>query len=282
MTRTDEFVTVDGTELHYSAWGDPDDPVVVCVHGLSRNGRDFDPLASELADDYRVLCPDMPGRGLSEWADDPDTGYTWPALRDTVLGFCDALDLDEFRYVGTSMGALLGITLASTALDGRVTHLVCNDIGPVLTQADDGVDRIESYLTNPPVCETVTDLEDWYRETYATSNEKTDAQWRRFTLTSMRRRDDGLVTRDYDERIVTPLLRGEDDVSDAEAWRRWESLECPVFVVWGRESDILHEATVEEMLERRPETEVLELDCGHPPGLNVAAQIAPIRRFLAG
>ncbi|WP_435316810.1 alpha/beta fold hydrolase [Haloarchaeobius sp. TZWSO28] len=279
MTRTDQFVTVADTEIHYSAWGDPDDPVVLCVHGLSRNGRDFDPLARELADEYRVICPDMPGRGLSEWADDPDTEYAKAGLRETVLGFCDALDLEEFRYVGTSMGGLLGIPLAAGPLRDRITHLVCNDIGPVLTHSEDGVERIVDYLTNPPVCDTVSELEAWYRETYATANPKTDAQWRRFTLTSMRRRDDGRFTRDYDERIVAPLLRN--DESDAEAWANWESLDCPVFVVWGRESDILHEETVEEMLERRPGMELLELDCGHPPGLNDETQIAPIRDFLA-
>ncbi|WP_439028341.1 alpha/beta fold hydrolase [Haloarchaeobius sp. DT45] len=279
MTRTDHFVTVAGTELHYSAWGDPDDPVVLCIHGLSRNGRDFDPLASELADEYRVVCPDMPGRGLSEWADDPATAYSKAGLRNAVLGFCDELGLEEFRYVGTSMGGLLSIPLAAGPLRDRITHLVLNDVGPVLTDADEGVDRIVEYLTNPPVRDTLSGLERWYRETYATSNPKTDAQWRRFTLTSARRRDDGRFTRDYDTAIVEPLVR--DDTDDETVWDHWESLDCPVFVVWGRESDILTAETVEEMLDRRPETEVLELDCGHPPGLNVDEQTEPIRDFLA-
>ncbi|WP_435361477.1 alpha/beta fold hydrolase [Haloarchaeobius sp. DFWS5] len=279
MTRTDEFVTVADTELHYSAWGDPTNPVVLCVHGLSRNGRDFDALAQSLADDYRVLCPDMPGRGLSEWADDPASEYSQAGLRETVRGFCNELGLDEFRYVGTSMGGLLGIPLAAGPLRKRITHLVCNDVGPVLTGSEEGVERIVEYLTNPPVRDTLTELEAWYRETYATSNPKTDAEWTKFTLTSARRTNDGGFTRDYDPNIVEPLLTGGQ--SNDEAWAKWEALDCPVFVVWGRESDILHAETVEEMSSRRPETEVLELGCGHPPGLNVVEQTDPIRAFLA-
>ena len=97
MSRTDEFVTVDGIEIHYSDWGDPADPTVLCVHGLSRNGRDFDPLARALEDAYHVVCPDVPGRGWSEWADDPEERYSNAALVETLVGFCDALELEIGR-----------------------------------------------------------------------------------------------------------------------------------------------------------------------------------------
>lgn len=280
MARSDAFVAVDGTECHYSDWGDPDDPLVVCVHGLSRNGRDFDPLARRLVGEgYRVVCPDMPGRGLSEWADDPETAYTWDGLTTTLRGVIAELEPTTFRYVGTSMGGVLGMALADGPFSDRISHLVCNDVGPVFTHAEEGLERIVDYLTDPPVVDTLSELEAWYRETYATMNEQTDREWRRFTLTSARRRDDGRFTRDYDERIVEPLLRADRD--DAEAWRIWESLALPTMVLWGRDSDILTEPTVEEMLDRRPETELLALDCGHPPGLNVAEQVDPVVEFLA-
>ena len=280
MSRTDAFVTVDGTEVHYTDWGDADDPLVVCVHGLSRNGRDFDPLARRLVTEgYRVVCPDMPGRGRSEWADDPETEYSWEGLLATLRGFCDTFERDAVRYVGTSMGGLLGMLLANDDDAVELTHFVCNDIGPVFVNAEAGIERIVDYLTDPPAFDTYAELEAWYRETYATMNAQTDAEWRRFTLTSARRRDDGRVTRDYDERIVAALLSSNADPE--EAWGYWESLDLPTFVIWAHESDVLTEPTVEEMLERRPETDLLELDCGHPPGLNVAEQLDPVVEFLA-
>ncbi|MFC6963492.1 alpha/beta fold hydrolase [Halocatena marina] len=105
------FVTVDGTELHYSEWGDETAPPVVCAHGLSRVGRDFDPIARSLSDTYRVLCPDLPGRGLSEWYGDP-AGYSNQAMVELLTEFCDVLDLESIRWIGTSMGGGLGMALA--------------------------------------------------------------------------------------------------------------------------------------------------------------------------
>ncbi|MFC7046722.1 alpha/beta fold hydrolase [Halobacteriaceae archaeon GCM10025711] len=113
MARSDQFVTVDGTELHYSAWGDEDAPPVVCVHGLSRVGRDFDGLAARLEDEYRLVCPDMPGRGLSEWADFPEAEYSPEAMSALLVAFVDELDIDTMRWVGTSMGGMLGMGLAA-------------------------------------------------------------------------------------------------------------------------------------------------------------------------
>lgn len=282
MARTDEFLAVDGTELHYSAWGDPDAPPVVCVHGLSRVGRDFDPLAERLADSYRVLCPDMPGRGLSEWADDPDATYTGAAMGDLLVGFCDALDLDELRWVGTSMGGQLGMGLAAGPLESRITHLVMNDVGPAPAEdegAEEGIERIVEYLTDPPAFDRLTDLEGYYRETYDTFSAMTDAEWRRLTRTSARRTDEGQFAPAYDPRVVEPLLTTEPAVNP---WAAWEAIDAPTLVLKGADSDILADDTFEEMQRRRPEIETLVVDCGHAPALNVDEQVDPLRAFLAG
>jgi pimeloyl-ACP methyl ester carboxylesterase len=210
MARSDEFVTVDGTEIHYSAWGDPADPTVLCVHGLSRNGRDFDPLARELQDDYHVVCPDMPGRGWSEWADDPAERYSNAAMVETLVGFCDALDLGSVRYVGTSMGGGLGMALAGGPFANRIERLVINDMppNPEADSAPEALGRIMEYVPDPPTVETVGELEDYFRELYeGRFSEMTDDEYRRLTMTSARRTDDGRVTTHYDPRI----LAGEDD-----------------------------------------------------------------------
>jgi pimeloyl-ACP methyl ester carboxylesterase len=280
MSRTDEFVTVDGTELHYSAWGDADAPPVVCAHGLSRVGRDFDALARTLAEDYRVLCPDMPGRGLSEWADDPGA-YTASALATRCVGFCDALGLEELRWVGTSMGGQLGMALAAGPLSERVTHLVMNDVGPAPAEDEDaaeGIQRIVDYLSNPPTYETLTGLEGFYRENYDTFSEMSDEEWRTFTVTSARRTDDGQFTPAYDPEVVEPLFTEEPDV---DPWALWEAVDAPTLVYRGVDSDILARETFEEMRERRPGIETERFDCGHAPVLNVPEQTDPIERFLA-
>lgn len=281
MPPTDHFVTVAETEIHYTAWGAVDAPPVVCVHGLSRVGRDFDVIAEHLADEYYVVCPDMPGRGLSQWANDPDVTYTPTAMTDLLVAFCDALEFDEVRWIGTSMGGMLGMGLAAGPMADRITHLVCNDVGPAPAEddsADEGIDRIIEYLSNPPAFDTVTDLEAFYRETYATFSEMTDEEWRAFAVNSARRRDDGSFSPAYDPGVVEPLLTAE---TDGDPWAMWDAIDADLFVLRGERSDILSAATFEEMCERQPDAESLLVDCGHAPSLNVPEQIDPIRAFLA-
>ncbi|MES3517488.1 MAG: alpha/beta hydrolase [Natronomonas sp.] len=273
--RTDRFLDVDGVELHYSEWGNSEAPPVVCLHGLSRVGRDFDPLAAELESDYRVLCPDLPGRGLSEWT---PARYAPTAMIELLVGFCDALELPSLRVVGTSMGGSLGMRLAAGSLSDRIDALVVNDVGPGPEAAsEDGIERILEYLTDPPTYDRFSEMEAHYRRTYATFSEMTDAEWRRLTRTSSRRTDDGRWTPNYDTRIVEPVLRSEPDV---DGWATWDAIEVPTLVIRGTDSDILEEGAFEEMQRRRPAIETLEIDCGHAPALNVEEQIEPIRSLF--
>lgn len=276
MTRRDRFVTVDGIELHYSEWGANTDPLVVCVHGLSRVGRDFDPIAEVLADDYRVFCLDMPGRGLSEWADMPVEDYTGVSMADRCVAFCDHLGLEEVRWIGTSMGGSLGIELAGGGLADRITHLVLNDVGPTPAEdeaADEGVERIIEYLTNPPTFKRLSELESYYRETYAPFSEMTDEEWRRFTTTSYRRNERGEFMPAYDTRVVEPFVTESPPIAQ---WDQWDRIDIPTLVLKGEHSDILADSTFQEMQARRPEIETRTYNCGHAPALNVPDQIHPI------
>jgi len=280
--RTDEFVTVDGIELHYSAWGDPSDPTVVCVHGLSRVGRDFDPLARELNGEYRVLCPDLQGRGLSEWAPEgeAEAWYAGTRLAETLVGLFDEMGIEEARYVGTSMGGQLAVALAAGPLSDRISHLVMNDVGPAPAEDEDaqeGIDRIVGYLTDPPEFDRLTELEAYYRETYSTFSGMTDPEWRVFTVGSARRTADGSFAPAYDPRVVEPLLTEE---VDADPWRAWETIDVPTLVLKGEHSDILADETFERMCETRPGIETRVYDCGHAPSLNVPEQVEPVRELF--
>ncbi len=275
--RRDEFCILDGIEIHYSEWGDVDAPPVVCLHGLSRVGRDFDVLARQLADEYRVLCPDLPGRGLSEWS---PNHYTLAAMSDLITEFYDVLELASTHVVGTSMGGTLGLRLAATELSSRIETLVLNDVGPapVDDAAEGGVQRIIDYLTNPPSFPRFSEMEAYFREAYATFNDQTDAEWTRLTRTSSRRSDTGEFTPNYDSRIVEPGVTAD---PATDPWRHWENLRVPTLVIRGAESDILREATFEKMVDTRPETETLIVDCGHAPALNTDRQIQAIRSLFS-
>lgn len=287
MTRTDRFLTVDGIELHYSAWGDPDDPPIVCAHGLSRVGRDFDALAAALENEYRVVCPDMPGRGWSEWPEDT-AAYSSEAMAERLVGFCDELGFEELRWIGTSMGGGLGITLAGGALADRISHLVVNDVSPDPTgdAEEAALERIVDYVGDPPTVDTVSELESYYRELYeGRFGAMTDEEWTAFTLRSARRTDDGGITRAYDPRILEGLVGdadGEDGGEEGgpDGWARWGGIDAELMVVHGEDSEILPTPVYEEMLERRPDAESLEVDSGHAPMLNTPEQIESIREFL--
>lgn len=279
-TPTHRYVTVDGTEIHYTEWGEPTATPLVCVHGLSRHGRDFDPLAAVLADEYRVLCPDMPGRGESEW--DPDR-YDAASLSSVIVGFFDALELDSAHYLGLSMGGQLGIGVVPGPLSERVESLVLVDVGPDPDDdetADEGVQRIVDYLTDPPAFDALTDLEAYFRDVYDTFSPMTAAEWRRLARTSARRTDDGKFTPNYDPRIVEPLLLADDDGDGPDQWTLFDAIDVPVMTVKGVDSDILSDATFAGMRDRKPEMETLVVDCGHAPALNVPEQTEPIRSFL--
>ncbi|WP_336364798.1 alpha/beta fold hydrolase [Halalkalicoccus salilacus] len=283
MARTDCFLTVDDVELHYSAWGDPDDPPIVCVHGLSRVGRDFDALAAALEDEYHVVCPDMPGRGWSEWPEDT-AAYTNEAMAELLVGFCDTLGFEEVRWVGTSMGGGLGMALAGGSLADRISHLVVNDVSPDPTgdAEEAALERIVNYVGDPPTVDTVTELEAYYRELYeGRFSTMTDEEWTAFTLRSARRTDDGGVTRAYDPRILEGLGGdGDADEGDPDGWTIWDEIDADLMVVHGEDSEILPTPVYEKMLERRPDAESIEVDSGHAPMLNTHEQIKPIREFL--
>src|SRR5690606_4867934 len=186
------YVQAAGFEIHVTEWGDPGKPALVMWHGLARTGRDFDEAAAALSDTYFVICPDTLGRGLSSWAHDFTRDYSYAVFGDTALGILDHYGIGELRWVGTSMGGRIGVTLAAARLRGRISHLVVNDIGPDIPEA--GTGRIASYVGNPPVYDTVAELEQWLRKNYAPFGPNTDAFWRRMADTSVRSNDDGRVT----------------------------------------------------------------------------------------
>ena len=270
------YVTLDGTETHITEWGPSDAPAVVMWHGLARTGRDFDTIAITLADRYRVICPDTPGRGLSQWSTAPEKDYCFAAYAKLAEQLADALGLDSFAWLGTSMGGALGIAAAATTLKGRVTRLILNDIAPTMPQA--AHDRISTYIGTPPDFATVSELEAYFRTIYKPFGHHTDAQWRHMAETGYRRLPNGRVTTHYDPAIVKQF---HDHPRDFEQWDKYDSLRLPTLLLRGVESDLVFPDVAAEMENRGPRAHVVEIpDCGHAPALNSLAQVAIVRDFL--
>jgi pimeloyl-ACP methyl ester carboxylesterase len=272
------YVQAAGFEIHVTEWGDPEKPALVMWHGLARTGRDFDEAAAALSDHYFVLCPDTLGRGLSSWAKKPETDYSYRVFGETALALLEHYRIGRLRWVGTSMGGLIGITLAAGALKGRMTHLVINDVGPDIPA--EGTGRIASYVGTPPVYDTVAELEAWLRRNYAPFGDNTSAFWRRMADSSARRTDDGRITVHYDPAIVTQFTFHK---ADLDVWDKYDAVTAPALLIRGETSDVLSKETAAEMTRRGPRPRLVTISgCGHAPTLANREQIDLLREFLAG
>lgn len=271
------YVQAAGFEIHVTEWGDRRQPALVMWHGLARTGRDFDEAAAALADRYFVLCPDTPGRGLSSWAKKPEVEYSYRKFGEAALGLLAHYGIDRLRWVGTSMGGLIGITLAAEVLKERITHLVINDVGPDIPA--EGAGRIASYVGTPPVYDTVAELEAWLRRNYAPFGENTPEFWRRMADTSVRRTDGGRVTVHYDPAIVSQFTTHKGDL---DVWDKYDAVSAPTLLIRGATSDVLSEVTAARMTSRGPKPRLVTIsDCGHAPTLANNEQISLLREFLA-
>ena len=259
----------------YDEWGDPGNPrVVVCVHGVGRNARDFDDLAAALAGTHRVLSVDMPGRGRSDWLADPND-YVFPTYLGVLTTLIARSGAEAVDWVGTSMGGLLGIVFA--ALPGTpVARLVVNDVGPAIEPA--ALERIRGYFGLDPTFATYDELAVYLRAISAPFGPLTDAQWDQLTKSNVRRRADGRWGLAYDPGIAVPFRAS---AAPPDLWAQWDAIRCPTLVLRGMESDLLSAATAGEMAIRGPRPAVVEFaGVGHAPMLLSEDQIAPVVRFL--
>jgi pimeloyl-ACP methyl ester carboxylesterase len=259
----------------YHEWGDPANPrVVVCAHGLTRNGRDFDTLAQALAPDFRVLCPDVVGRGESDWLTHPQD-YGYPLYLSDLTALIARAGVDHVAWVGTSMGGLIGMMMAAQPRT-PVRRLVVNDVGPLVPRA--ALQRLGGYVGKAGAFPTLDAYERYLREVCAPFGPLTDAQWRHLAQHSVRRDDEGRFVPGYDPGIAQPFA-GE--LKDAVLWPVWDAIGCRTLVLRGARSDLLLRETALEMTRRGPRATLKEIDgVGHAPALMDKDQIEIVRDFL--
>ena len=265
--------------LAYVEWGDARNPeVLFCAHALTRTGRDFDRLAQALADRYRVVCPDFPGRGESDRLRDA-MEYQIPTYVADAVTLIARLDVERVDWVGTSMGGLIGMALAALD-DSPIRTLVLNEAGPRVSKAS--LDRISTYLGRAPRFPDFAAAEAYVRMVSAPFGPHSDEEWRMLTEHVVRRAADGQWETRYDPALAVPF-NAKTPHEDMEFWPFYDRIRARTLVIRGAESDLLTAATVAEMRMRGPRAAAVELPgIGHAPTLMHPDQIAIVRSFLAG
>jgi pimeloyl-ACP methyl ester carboxylesterase len=247
---------------------------VLCVHGLTRNGRDFDVLADALSRRWRVVCPDVPGRGESEWLSHGED-YGYPLYLADMAMLIARLDVAEIDWVGTSMGGLIGMMLAAQP-GSPIRRLVVNDIGPLI--AKEGLERIATYVGEDPSFPDLAALEAYQRKVAASFGALTDAQWHHLAEHGHRRKPDGTFGRAYDPRIAEAFKEVEGDI---DLWPVWDAVRAPTLVLRGADTDLLRAEDAAAMTQRGPKARLVEFaGIGHAPALMAPDQIAAIEHFL--
>jgi pimeloyl-ACP methyl ester carboxylesterase len=274
-----------GAGLHrvaYTEWGDPDNPrVLLCVHGLTRSGRDFDRLAEEFSSTYRVVCPDVVGRGLSSWLANPNF-YSVPQYVADMVTLIARLNVETVDWFGTSMGGLIGMALAGLP-DTPIRKLLLNDVGPHLEPA--AVQRIGDYLGKPAQFETLQQGIDYAALLAQTFGPLSPDEWREINTPLLHEKDGAWRLR-YDPRIAQPFTAITEEavkLGEAALWHSLASFQGPVLVVRGEHSDLLSRETVTRMVETGKAASSVEIaGVGHAPAFLAADQIDIARQFFIG
>ena len=266
--------------IHYTDWGNPDaEHVVICVHGLTRNGRDFDALAEALSPDFRVVCPDVAGRGRSDWLQDKDS-YAYPQYCSDLTALVARVTAGgtprRIYWVGTSMGGIIGMLLASRP-QSPIERMVVNDVGALIPKA--AVERIGAYVGKDPRVKSLAELEGLARLVFAPFGPLTDEQWRHLTVTGARQHADGSWGFAYDPGIAAIFQKGPP--ADVDMWPVWDAMRCPTLLLRGAQSDLLPKDIAVKMTRRGPQARLVEFEgVGHAPALMADDQIRVVRNFL--
>ncbi|MDN5842871.1 MAG: alpha/beta hydrolase [Alcaligenaceae bacterium] len=300
--RLDYVTCVSSAGSHrmaYWEWGDPENErVLLCVHGLTRTGRDFDPLARALASDYRVVCPDVVGRGRSDWLVDP-MAYAVPQYVADMMVLIARLRPAQLDWVGTSMGGLIGLALGGMVAvspgmrpdrgafglgvrpDIPLGKVVLNDVGPTLNQ--EGLARIADYVGRPETFDSFEQAVEYVRSVSAGFGTHDHAGWEALTRDVFNQHD-GRWIKHYDLRMSLAFAAQTPEVlklGEQLLWQAYENLPGDVLIVHGQKSDLLTTPEVEEMLRRNSRASLYSIPgVGHAPTLRDAEQIDHIRQFL--
>jgi pimeloyl-ACP methyl ester carboxylesterase len=267
--------------MAYKEWGDPKNPaVLLCVHGVTRVSDDFDALAAVMSDRYRVICPDVVGRGRSSWLANP-LGYQLPQYVSDMVALIARLDVAQIDWFGTSMGGLIGMGVAALK-NNPIRKMLLNDIGPTINYA--ALMRIAEYMGKEVRFPTFQVGVDYIRTIAAPFGPHSDEQWHKLAGDVLRQQKDGQWIRHYDPALAlafSSFTQESAAQSETALWAIYDAIQCLVLLVRGSESDLLSRETAHLMTKRGPRAALTELaGIGHAPTFMQPEQIALARDFF--
>ncbi|MDO8702167.1 MAG: alpha/beta hydrolase [Undibacterium sp.] len=267
--------------ISYKEWGDFDNPnVLVCVHGITRVSDDFDVLAQALSDHYRVICPDIVGRGQSDSLPNPQF-YQVPQYVSDMVTLLARLDVEMVDWFGTSMGGLIGMGLASMP-NNPIRKLILNDVGPSLNL--EAIARIGDYIGQDVRFDTFDEAAAYIREVSISFGAHTEAQWHKLAADVLKKNQDGKWIRHYDLNLSVPVKAITPELAvaaQAMLWKAYDAITCQTLLVRGGDSDLLSISAAQEMTQRGPHAQLIEIaGVGHAPTFVQPEQIAIARNFL--
>ena len=280
--------------MAYWSWGEKSaSHVVFCVHGLTRQGRDFDLLAQSLVASakaaglpaIRVICPDVVGRGKSDWLKDP-MGYQFAQYAADMAVLLQNLNTEQaihrLDWVGTSMGGVIGMLMAAQKLPVPVQHLVLNDIGPPVSWKS--ILNMKTYVGEVGKFQTVQDAANAMWEISKSFGPHTSEEWFALSQNMVRRLEDGTYCLHYDPQLRVPIRAVTEEqakAGEATLWQVYDLIQCPTLLIRGAESELLSAAAAVEMTQRGARAQVATLPgVGHAPTLTHQDQIDIVRQFL--
>lgn len=267
--------------LNYLEWGDPKKAkakeTLLCVHGLTRNARDFDFFAQQLCGDYRVICPDVVGRGESDHITTSDS-YNYLQYNSDMNAMIARLNVKDLNWIGTSMGGIIGMVLASLP-QSPIKRLVVNDIGPEVSR--DALMSIAEYIGKAGEFADLEAIVTHLKKIYPEFAPMSEADWQHMAKYSSRRTKSGTYRLKVDSR-VGDQFRESISYFNVDMWETWEKITCPVLVLRGKDSTFLSSETAEKMLSCGPQTTLVEFDdTGHTPTLRNDEQVNVIKNWLS-
>jgi pimeloyl-ACP methyl ester carboxylesterase len=303
--RVNSIACVNPTGLHrmaYYEWGDPDnDSLLLCVHGLTRTGRDFDAVAERLSKRFRVVCPDVVGRGLSDWLTQP-LGYAVPQYAADMVTLIARLQPKTLHWVGTSMGGLIALSYAALVAQSQqrfrptpparlsasiadpvvpISRLVLNDVGPKVEAVS--LARIGQYLAQDLQFESFEASVQYMKQTAASFGPHTDEQWATLTRHYFVPRD-GRWVKHYDPGIAMAFAGVSQELmtqGEQMLWGAYGCVNAPTLILHGKQSDLLTTDTVQKMVQINPQARAVVFDgVGHAPSLIVENQIQTVVDFI--
>lgn len=263
-------------QVYYTEWGDASNPdVIICVHGMTRNSRDFDWLAQKLSTKYRVVCPDLIGRGQSSWLSSP-IHYNFPQYIQDCNAIFARLNVKNMHWIGFSLGGLIGMIMASLP-QSPIRSLLMNDVGPYISQ--NALQAIQQYTENPPSFPTETEAREYICKIYqGFLSYDMPEYWDHLFKTSYTLKD-GMFIAKYDPAIAVGLAAMAQQ--DLDMWSYWEQISCPTMIFRGALSELLTTQTLETMKKKKPATKSIVFPgLGHAPSLAEPNQIEAIEAWL--